>query len=285
MRKQPAMNKILLATDFSETSRKAGAFAVTLAQAFGADLHIMHVLETTVYKTVMPEIDLLSFSESPVSKAVENRLTQYSEEVTGGSGVNVTSHFQLGTVSDLVVEAARQIDCGLVITGSHGASGIKERFAGTNAYRIATQCEAPVLSIPENANTSIKRILVPIDETLSTLEKIPWAGLFADKLKATVHVLGVLKQGDHMQHDVVKGHLETAQRYLADLSVQSNHFYEEGDNYAEVVKDFVKKSGAEMVCIMTDRKKSATGIFPGNFAHQIMNESKVPVFSMHPGVR
>lgn len=283
--KQANLSKILLATDFSESANIAGEVAATLASALKADLHVIHVLETSVYKSVMPEIDITTFAETPVSKSVENRLNQYTEELGGGSGRNVVAHFQLGDPSDLVTEAAKQIDVNLIVTGAHGVKGFRRFFAGSNTYRIVTNSRVPVLSVPAHSRSELKKILLPFDESLSTLEKTPWAALLAGASGGTVQILGVLKHHDKEQQNVVKGHVDAALKFLSEHRIPANHFYEEGDNYAEVVLDFCGKSGSDAVCIMSDKKKKLTGIFPGGFAHQIIHQSQVPVLTVQPEVQ
>jgi nucleotide-binding universal stress UspA family protein len=284
MIKDATLKKILLPTDFSDAALRAGELASNLARSFNADIFALHVIETAVYKTVMPELDITTLTESEISKSIENRVKQYAEELGGGTGRNVVSMFQVGTVSDIVCEAVDQMKCDLVVCGLHGVTGMKKYFAGSNAYRISVRSEAPVLSVPQGASTDIKKILLPVTDDLDTIEKAPWAALIASKTGAVVEVMGISKKHDDHAKSNMNGHVETITKFLNDQRVMFEIHWRENDDHAEAVLECSDKMKIDLICIMTDRKKSGAGIFPGGFANQILNNSKASVLTMHPGI-
>ncbi len=282
MIRKAELKQILFPTDFSETSLRAGDIASTLARAFNADMTLLHIIETSVYKSVFPELDVETFSESSVSKAVENRLNQYAEELIGGSSLKVDTLYQSGTVSDLVYEAMGSTRADLVVTGLHGVKGVQKYFAGSNAYKIATRSAVPVISVPQSAKGEIRTILLPVVEDLNSLEKVPWAGFLGSKLKVNVKVLGVTEPNDEEVLDAVQSNVRAALTYLGQHGITPEVSYVECENFAEAVLVYSEKMNADLVCIMTDRDKNSTGIFPGGAANQILNQSKTSVFTMHP---
>lgn len=282
MIKKAELKQILFPTDFSETSLKAGEVAASLAKKFDAGISLLHVIETSVYKSVFPELDIETFAESSVSKAVENRLNQYAEELIGGTSLKVDPVYQAGTVSDLVYEAINTTRANLVVTGLHGVKGFQKYFAGSNAYKIATRSAVPVISVPSSSSVEFKTILVPVVDEITSLEKIPWASMLASKFAAKVIILGIVDKDDQEQLEVVQGNVQTAASYLEKSSVKAEILFEEADNYADAVLSNSSELNADLVCIMTDRKKNATGIFPGGHANQIFNQSRIAVLTMHP---
>jgi nucleotide-binding universal stress UspA family protein len=284
MIKDTRLKKILLPTDFSDSALKAGELASNLARSFKADIFALHVIETSVYKTVMPELDITTLAESPISKSIENRINQYAEELGGGTGLNVIPMFQVGTVSDIVSEGVTQMNCDLVVCGLHGLKGIQKYFAGSNSWRISVRSEAPVIAVPANGSVDIKKILLPVTDELDTIEKAPWAALIASQTGAVIEVMGVSDKNDTSRTSAMNGHVETITKYLEEQRVMFEIHWRDNNDHAQAVLECSEKMKADLVCIMADRKKDG-GIFHGGFASQVLNGCTTSVMTIHPGIR
>ena len=67
--------------------------------------------------------------------------------------------------------------------GTHGASGFEKLWVGSNAYRVASAAPCPVITIRETfEKETFSRILVPLDNSKETRQKIPMAIFFAIKI-------------------------------------------------------------------------------------------------------
>ncbi len=66
---QALCKKIILATDFSDTSKEASYYAVQLAQTYKAELKALHVFDTSAWN--VPFHDYSSLEEFGINKAVE----------------------------------------------------------------------------------------------------------------------------------------------------------------------------------------------------------------------
>ena len=68
-----------------------------------------------------------------------------------------------GNVSDTIVKFVLASQCDLVVMGTHGASGYRDGFVGSNTYSVMKYSACPVLSIPPKRKfLSFKRALFPI---------------------------------------------------------------------------------------------------------------------------
>lgn len=157
-----SMKNILVPTDFSENAKGAMVYAIQLAAALKAKLYFYHATGRVIpriadkrqyddYKTAYLA-DHLAFLQKSVLGAyhelgIEEQASQAELLIREGE---FTYH-----VGDAIRE--HQID--LVVMGTHGASGLKRWFFGSNAAEVFEQAPCPVLTVPEGYRYGlIKRI-------------------------------------------------------------------------------------------------------------------------------
>jgi nucleotide-binding universal stress UspA family protein len=245
---------------------------------------IAHVLETFSLNIPYPELNPVTETTSEVSQAVENKLLQFSEEVQASSGCQVkTRVYGDAKISTTIIKAAKETNADLIIMGTHGAKGFEEFFVGSNTYRVVTDCPCPVLSVQKHAKTTnYKHILLPLDESFHSLEKVQYAALIAKSFNATIHIIGLNEEGDSENRAKVHLKVEKTKKYLADHGIASDAVFAEGANYAKLVFDHQEKINADLTVIMTEQNPDVSGLFLGPFAQQVVNHSRIPVLSIRP---
>ena len=150
----PDIKKVLIATDFSEASEAAVEYAKLVAGAFGAQLHILHVLEdlaahawtTEVYVAALPGV------HEEMQRQAQERLDLVltPEERTKYSAVVV---LRSGSPFVEVVRYARDEGMDLIVLGTHGRGAIAHMLLGSVAERVVRKAHCPVMTIrqPEHA--------------------------------------------------------------------------------------------------------------------------------------
>ena len=135
-------NKILVATDGSEYSRRAMVRAVEFAEAYDTELYVVAIVE------IMPEI----YSIAP--QVVEEKVKK-TEDYIAGIQKLADSHGikSRGFVRDsaepynVIAEIAEKEQVGLIVMGSHGRTGLKRFLMGSTAERVIAQAPCPVLVV------------------------------------------------------------------------------------------------------------------------------------------
>lgn len=134
--------RLLLATDGSEFSRKATDRALDLVQCSGGTLKVVSVLE------ISPQI----YAVAP--EVVEEKIKlpkQYVEEVkqlAAARGI-IAEDFvkESESASEVILELARSKDIDLIVLGSHGRTGLKRLLMGSVTERVIAQAPCPVLVV------------------------------------------------------------------------------------------------------------------------------------------
>ena len=136
--------KILLATDGSASSAKAARRAARMAHAFGAELHVVHVMPVTQpYHLVGSDAEGPSLYEEDLRWAqqlLDGQVRKIEEE-----GASVTKvHLRTGEPDAEVIGLAEDIGADMIVVGSRGTSPLR-RPIGSVSSSIATHAHCPVL--------------------------------------------------------------------------------------------------------------------------------------------
>jgi nucleotide-binding universal stress UspA family protein len=197
------VKRILIPTDFSETADLALEHASHMAKLTGAEVILLHVVTSYAFKANLPEVndDDEAFN-TKLSGAVGAKLDEYVESLSDNFGMKVIAKVTYGSVRDEVVRMANDLDADIIIIGTHGVSGIREFFMGSNAFRIVSEAGCPVLSVQRSAQKiGFENIVVPIDNSFHSREKIGLAIRLANTYNAQLHICG-LRSHDHDDADL-----------------------------------------------------------------------------------
>jgi nucleotide-binding universal stress UspA family protein len=140
-----SIKRILVPTDFSDCARPAIRYAAELADKFGAELVLLHVVPDSVLAlpdAVMPNpaptADLAALTDAGKS-ALANLIA--AEKLTARAEVRI------GSPAAEIVAAAGDLRADLVCVGTHGRGGIARVLMGSVAELVVRQAPCPVLTV------------------------------------------------------------------------------------------------------------------------------------------
>jgi nucleotide-binding universal stress UspA family protein len=141
------MKKILVPTDFSSCAKNAIDFAVQSARYLPVEIHLLHVFESaqdmyTDYLGVNRE-----FSQVLLAEAQE-KLDHLKQQIEETEGISIQTHISVIPLSNAILEVARELHIDLIIMGTLGASGLKEKIWGSKTASLIGKTHVPVLVIP-----------------------------------------------------------------------------------------------------------------------------------------
>jgi universal stress protein A len=138
------MKNILVPLDFSEMSLKSLRYAVPFATQFGAKLTLVHVVDAPAHAgdASAPA----SFSREKLA-AIEKQL----EEMIPAE-LSVSTTVRQNIPFDGILEVAQEIDADLIITTTHGYTGLMRLIAHGTVDKILRSAPCPVLVVRENVH-------------------------------------------------------------------------------------------------------------------------------------
>lgn len=251
---------ILIPFDNSESARVALRTAVNLSQKFSAKM-------TLVY--VNPSVD------------TENKIKKIIEKVKERTGIEIFYLRPSGRPYAEIVEAAKTAAADLIIMGTHGAGGVQEFFIGSNAYRVVSSSSLPVLTMRESfEKNSFSRIVVPIDDSTESRQKVPMVKRIARYFNSEVFILAASKWEREEVKTKVSRYGEQVKELLEEEGITAHVETSFGGNVAKTTMDYADKVNADLIIAMSETESSA-GFFMGANAQQLVNHSETPILTIH----
>jgi len=139
-----AVRRILVPVDFSEASEAAVRHATEIAQTYGAEVHLLHVVEEVLYPSAYG-VTPPSMSSQNVVVRVEEALGKMAREKIGYEHVQVSATVGYAPLTILDYVEENEID--LVVIATHGRSGLDRVLLGSVAERVIRQSPVPVFVV------------------------------------------------------------------------------------------------------------------------------------------
>lgn len=141
--------RIVVPTDFSRCAEEAWALAQRLADAFGSELVLLHVLvEAPLFQEGPFTMDKARRVYEAARKWAEESLEQWAGTARG-KGLNVRWVLRTGVPYREIVALATDERADLVLMGTHGRGGIDRALLGSVADRVVRLAPCPVLTVRE----------------------------------------------------------------------------------------------------------------------------------------
>lgn len=273
------MNDILVGIDFSKCSINALEHALNLAKKADKNIIMVWVNRRESQKELYNPDSGNNIIED-VTKRFEALITKYKPDFKP----QLKFEIREGKIYKEIVKAADQNDVSLIVVGTHGSSGFEEFWIGSNANKTISSTHIPVITIrrKRDLERELKRIVLPIDSTSETRQKIIYTSFLAGLFEAEVHVLALYTMNSKRVQGRVDKYAKQMLEYLEEEGIKTVYVSQRADNITNSTIDYAKKIDANLISIMTEQEHSASNILIGPYASQMVNNSPIPVLSIHP---
>lgn len=270
------MKHIIVAIDFSKTSLNALAYGIHIANKAKADVQMVWVDNTTSEEVIF---EGFAHEERNEKVALLKELQEkYAKSLKGGK---LDYKTRKGKVYIEIAQQAKSINADLIIAGTHGVSGFEEFWIGSNAYRIVTNAPCPLITLRHDFKIGdIHKIVIPIDSSQETRQKIPVASQLAQLYNSEIHVLSLYSTPLKSVQKRVDNYAKHVTDYFEERKIRFVSVKKETENITRTTIDYAESIGADLIAIMTEQETTTANIFLGPYAQQMVNHSPVPVLSM-----
>ncbi len=269
------MKNILVPTDFSEQARFALDFAKELAIREGAQITLLHSLDTSrVFSPLYMDPSLTVHMLKDLETQAREKLRELQEKQ--GNKVHIEAVTKSCALIDAIEAVSEERHVDLIVMGTQGASGLKEFLVGSNTERVLRTANAPVFTIPAPFSVrDVKKIVVPVDYTkvserfmieLHSLQQIFDASLEFLWIK-THHFIGNegLLHNNFMQY--VRSH------FTGDFNIHRRLDF----TPESCILQFSMEIGADVIAMETSQRKGIDHLFLGSTTENVANHAPIPV--------
>ncbi len=294
--------KIACTTDMSDFSNNTLVYGSELARVFDAKLYACHVISLPSMATYYGYTGDERSGEG--TKQIIDQVTDTFDRMMGESSVVWESLITIGHVSDEIARLTREKDVGLVITATHGRSGLKRLLLGSVTERLMRILSCPLLIIggpeekitqPAGGKLKFTRILVGCDFSPDSEAAFQYGLSLAQEFQAELHLVHVIEPPVYVDLDMPGSaidteHMETLRDRLNEklsslVPVEARHWCEprisllEGLPY-EVLTHYAERHGIDLVVLGARGYSLVEKLFIGSTTDRVVRRTPCPVLSV-----
>ncbi len=271
------MKRIIVPIDFSEEAIKGLELAIIYANKFKSDLQMVFVQKKNSGKF---HIELRKQYDSAMEE-FEGLLRKYKSKLH--QDCDFSYIIKSGKVHEEVARQAEAFDDSIIICSTNGESGFSDFIIGSNAYRIVQETERPVITVTtEKYIGEVKKIVLPLDISKETREKVPVVAHIAKAFNAEVHIIKVSSTTNEGIHNKLRLYATQVKKFFAEQNIKFESTLLVGENITDTVIEYSKAIDADLIAIMTEQTFSISNFLLGSYAYQMLNISPIPVLSVTP---
>jgi len=139
--------RILVPIDFSDHSKKALVYAKEIAESYGANLQLLHVIEDTIHPAFSLSGKSSIFDLVPgIEEDCRRRIEKLIQE-TGVSKENTEIIVKGGQAAHDIIKFAKENSSDLVVIATHGLTGIEHLLLGSVTEKVVRMAPCPVFTV------------------------------------------------------------------------------------------------------------------------------------------
>ena len=259
-------NVIIVPTDFSSVAECAVNHAIKIAEYNGAELQLLHLVE-----------------EEKAMEDANSKMTKIKETISKTSNIVVSSVIKKGNIFDDIGDTAAEVGARLLVMGTHGAKGM-QKLTGSYALKVITNTKAPFIIVQEKPieEDGYKNIVMPMDLSKATKQKIGYAADIANYFDSKIHILAP-NEGDEFLKNQLNRNIAFAKKYFTEHNVSFSTAIAEDSDFVKEVIRYAGKVSADLITIMNLQSGGLINLFGGGFEQQLItNEAQIPVMCINP---
>ena len=274
------MKKILVPTDFSDTSKNAALFAAQMV----ADLQDAKIILIHVSDKITGGSDGSPLTEDDDDRRIilTQALGQLSDELLAVAKVPIEFVMEKGTsLVETLTRYVRYQAIDLVVMGITGATRLEQIFRGSNTLEMAKESACPVLIVPPDAKyRKIKNVVLASDfkEVDTTIPLAPLKATL-DLFKPALQVVTVDSEHYVELTDEYKAERKKLETMLKDYAPEF-YFIRQYD-FFDAISQFADDKNIDLIVIVPRERSFLSGLFKTSHTKKLAYHSHIPIVAIH----
>jgi nucleotide-binding universal stress UspA family protein len=270
---------VLIPTDFSVQAEYAYIMVKKLEEKIPVKVSFLHVMQVPDTVSMDQDGNISTCGEIDVryvetQRDIAMRKLQHLKNLYGQE---IELHLRLGKVTDAILSFAGEKNFDLIVMGTKGAFGLKEKISGSETQMIARRSRIPLLSLMcDRSDLRIENILLVHDYSKPEKLDLKVMRKLTDAFGCTLHLLKITSGNPQAE----KEEFEAMARQFAELNGITRyeaHLIKDADVEHGVVH-FNQMLNMDVICIGTH---GSGGIMHASATEKLVNHLYKPIISFH----
>lgn len=277
------MDNILVAIDFSESSKNAGKYAIDLAAKAYADITYLNISTVQVIDPVAPAfyIDpLLKEKEEESAKMLEEYKDSFEDKsYIDNSPINIFTKTGVGVPAIEINERLLENKYDLLVLGSKKGD-FWTKLTGSTAVDVVNTAEVPVLVIPEKAQfKGLKSVVAATNLLEGDSEFLREVIAFCKNFNAHLLIIHVNDSGSEKEE---KQFLKLKKDIKQDLKYGNVHFESiRLKDPGKVIELIAEIENADLIALKKQERSFISSIFHTSMVREKIYHSELPLLIYH----
>ena len=257
-------SSILIPIDFSKQSLIAIEQSYNLAKSTKSKIILMHA--------------------SPSSNVDHQKdLEEIVEKITKESGLKAEFLNLKGDIYELIDKTAEKLECAMIVIGLDTQVRFRSFMGVTNVGKFIKQAPCPIITIRSVDNrNNCRNILIHIDLSAESREKVGTAVQFAKYYNATIKIISVFSPSDEKYENELLPYLNQVKKFIKDRGVNCTNKSIASNNVAEAIVNYANNNDCDIIIQMNKKDLSIGEMFVGDLSLKVVETSNIPVLSVNP---
>ena len=232
-------NKILVPVDFTEAAETAIELASAIAEKSGLGVTLLHI------------------DKEKKTNEAESGLREQAEKLAKEKCLGCEFRIRNGNIFTEIPKAAAEEDYQLMIIGTHGFKGLREKFFGTDILRLVKDIPVPVIVIQKDKHIpegGIKTIVFPAGTHKAFANNVKATMYIAKLFDAEVHLYTIEKPGQEWS-EALTANIEMARQEFENQQIRYKRITEKQTTfsmgYAKEILKYAKSVNADLISVMS----------------------------------
>jgi nucleotide-binding universal stress UspA family protein len=281
------MDTILVPYDFNRQSEHALEQAINLARHTKSKITLLYVNESQGFLASL----FTDQQDEEMLEKINDHLDSVAARTSLRSGVDVDATMQSGRIYSIIIKTAEDVKARFIVMGTRSSEGSdteRKTMLGANTSRVIRSAPCPVITISGSTHyDGCRSILLPMDLTKETKQKVGWAIEFAKIYGAKIRAVSALWSSNPEIISKLNLQMNQVKKFILDAGVECEAEIIESPKgektHVPAILDYARTKGdVDLIVIMTQQEFSIVEFFVGSHAQEFLRCSEVPVVSVIP---
>jgi nucleotide-binding universal stress UspA family protein len=269
--------------DFSEVAQNALGHALKVADVYKNEVTLLHIMDEGNF---IGNLFGGNNNAELVKEAIDMKLDKMIAEANKQyPNVKINKLTESGKIYKVIANIANDGNYDSIIMGTNGASGLQQ-ITGSNASRVINYAKVPVVVVKEKSiGNGYEKIVLPIDLTRESRQKVRWAVHVAKKFNSTIHVIYENTTNEEFRnriHAVINQTQDILDTNGAKYILRGLEEDKYPDSFAEDTLAYANEIDADLIMIMSQQEKGFNEFLLGSYAQQIVNNGgRIPIMCIN----
>jgi nucleotide-binding universal stress UspA family protein len=278
------MKKILVPTDFSPCAKNALGFVIQSAGYLPVEIHVLYVFESgedlyTDYVGLNKEFRLSLQAEA------QEKLDQLKKETKETKGITLTTHLSLRALTESVLDISEEFGIDLIVMGTLGASGLKEKMLGSKTANLIGKSRLPILVIPLYYEwKKPEKFLLATNQFENDPAILDFLFETVDLFMAQMQVVVFTEEEGENAFSILE-HTRKTPRYETMLKKQ---YHQDtltatqlfGNRFEETLQEYIRSNHIDILAMITYPRKFWDRLFHPSITKRMSYHTQIPLLAI-----